>query len=45
VAYEERDVGRIIRQAEGQWDRAEQVWKLRYAHVKALGLEDRIIER
>jgi hypothetical protein len=45
VEYGEVKLGRQIRAAGGYWNRKEQVWKLAYDKVVALGLVDRIIAK
>ena len=44
VKYGEIQVGRLVRQAGGVWNRAKKVWELRYDQIQSLGLNDRIIE-
>jgi len=45
VKYGEIDLGRLVRQAGGVWNRARKVWELRYDQIKALGLTERIIDK
>jgi hypothetical protein len=42
VGLKEVDLQRQIKQAGGKWDRARQLWELRYDQALALGLADRI---
>ena len=43
VKYGEIAVGRAIKMAGGKWDKEQQVWRLAYQQVKALGMLDRVI--
>ena len=43
VAIHERDVQQTIRAAGGVWNRAKQVWGLRYDQVVGLGLTERVV--
>ncbi len=43
VAWGEADLGRAIKTAGGRWNRARQVWELRYDKVVALNLLDRLV--
>lgn len=36
---------RQVREAGGQWNRARQLWELRYDRAKALGLDARIVQQ
>ena len=42
VAYGEIEVGRMIRNIGGRWNRQEKVWELPYMHVVNLGLQNRL---
>ena len=42
VAYGEIEVGRMIRNIGGKWNRKEKVWELPYLHVVNLGLQNRL---
>lgn len=44
VEYGEKKIGKLVRSAGGEWNRKEKYWELPYREVKALGLEDRIID-
>ncbi len=43
VKYGEVEIGRMIRDAGGKWNRHKRVWELAYKHVVALNLTDRIV--
>lgn len=43
VAWEEAYLRHDIKAAGGQWNPERKLWKLRYDHVVALGLVDRIV--
>jgi hypothetical protein len=44
IAWGERKLAMIVKQAGGIWDAKRKLWKLRYAHVAQLGLQERIVE-
>lgn len=44
VRYGEAHLGRLVRQAGGEWNREKKVWQLPYEQVEALDLLDRIID-
>jgi hypothetical protein len=45
VKYGEIRIGKLIRNAGGNWNREKGVWELTYGEVLALGLENRIVNR
>jgi hypothetical protein len=45
VARSEVEVRRQVKEVGGRWRPQRAVWELRYDHVVALGLEDRIVDR
>ena len=45
VKYGEVHIGKLIRSADGCWNRNKKVWELPYREVLALGLQDRIVEQ
>ena len=44
VKYGEKELGILLRNAGGHWDRKNKVWKLPYREVLDLGLESRIVK-
>ena len=44
VAWGEKELANLVKQAGGKWNPHRKVWELRYAHVVALKLETRIVE-
>jgi len=44
VAWGEKEIARAVKRAGGRWNRVKRVWELTYERVRALGLEDRIVE-
>jgi len=42
VMYGEVNLGRLVRNAGGKWDKKKQLWQLPYLEAINLGLEDRI---
>jgi len=45
VKYGEVQIGKLIRNAGGNWNREQGVWELAYGEVIALGLENRIVNK
>jgi hypothetical protein len=45
VAYGEVQIGRLVRNAGGTWNRGRRLWKLPYGEARALGLEERIVSK
>jgi hypothetical protein len=43
VAWGEAGIARQVKAGGGTWNRQQQVWEVRYDHVVALGLIDRIV--
>jgi len=43
VGLQETEIQRHIKAAGGVWNRPRRVWELRYDHIVALGLTDRIV--
>jgi len=43
IEYGEKDLGLLIRNAGGFWNKEQKYWELAYGTVQQLGLEDRII--
>lgn len=44
VAWEETELRRLVKGADGKWDAKRKVWLLPYAAVKALNLESRMLD-
>ena len=44
VKWGEAAVARRVKLAGGQWNAKQKVWELRYGQVRALGLEERMVE-
>lgn len=45
VAWGEKELANLVRQAGGKWNRDRRVWELRYDSALAIGVADRIIKR
>jgi hypothetical protein len=45
IHYGEINLGRLVKAAGGQWNKAQKVWILPYGQIKALGLEKRIVKK
>jgi len=43
VKYGEKQLGVLVRNAGGTWNKKEKVWELPYSQVKALGLAHRMV--